>query len=112
MFNDCCVSECVAVATSVLASSAAQRRKICKANECWGPNIGVLYRISWAQGPMVADKIPMQSSYYSDLYLNKVVNHPIPLILGLYCNFPLKVCCYFAPFRQNHGGYKSVLEKK
>lgn len=61
---------------------------------------------------MVAGKIPLQSSYYSDSHLNKVINRPIPLIPGLYCNFPVKVCCYFAPFLRNCGVYKSVLEKE
>lgn len=49
-------------------------------------------------GPNGCDKIPVQSSYSSDSHLNKVVHHPIPLILGLYCNFSLKVCCHFAHF--------------
>lgn len=87
-FNDCFTSERVAVATPVLGSSAAQRRRIGKGRERWGPNTGALYGVPWAQGPAGADQIPMQSSYYSHSHPNKVINPPIPLTLGVHCNFP------------------------
>jgi len=44
-------------------------------------------------------------------HLNKVLNHPVPLILALHCNFAIKACCCFASFLQNRGVSKSVLEK-